>query len=411
MRTTTLVIGAGHAGLAMSRRLTERSIDHVVLERGEVASSWRTERWPSLRLLTPNWQTRLPGYAYHGDDPDGFMSARDVADLISCYAGHVDAPVRTNTTVRSVQRAGDGYRVVTDQGTWTAATVVLATGACNVATVPACATGVPATVSSLTPLDYRGPDQLPEGGVLVVGASATGVQLADEIRRSGRPVTLSVSEHVRLPRVYRGRDIYWWMDAAGVLDERYDTVDDVVRARHVPSPQLVGTPDRRTLDLNALSSNGVRLVGRIGRIVDGTAQFAGSLTNVCKLADLKMNRLLKLLDEWARDAGIDGELEPAHRFEPTDVDAKPTLELDLSNGELRTIIWATGYRPDFSWLDVPVLDRNGWVRHDGGVVTDAAGMYVLGMPFLRRRRSSFIHGASPDTHDLAEHLHTYLGSR
>jgi putative flavoprotein involved in K+ transport len=411
VRTTTAVIGAGHAGLAMSRRLTERSIDHVVLERGEVASSWRTERWPSLRLLTPNWQTRLPGYAYHGDDPDGFMAAGDVADLIGCYAGHIDAPVRTNTTVRSVQSAGDGYRVVTDQGTWTAATIVLATGACNLPSVPASAAGVPSTVTSLTPFDYRGPEALPEGEVLVVGASATGVQLADEIRRSGRPVTLSVSEHVRLPRTYRGRDIYWWMEAAGVLDERYDTVDDVVRARHVPSPQLVGTPDRRTLDLNALTASGVRLVGRLGRFTDGTAQFAGSLRNVCTLADLKMNRLLKLLDEWACDAGIDDELEPPHHFEPTCVDAKPTLELDLSKGAIRTIIWATGYRPDFSWLDIPVLDRKGSIRHDGGVVTDAAGLYVLGMPFLRRRGSTFIHGASADTHDLAEHLHAHLGSR
>jgi putative flavoprotein involved in K+ transport len=410
VRTTTVVVGAGHAGLAMSRRLTERSIDHIVLERGEVARSWRTERWPSLRLLTPNWQTCLPGYTYHGDEPDGFMTAREVADLIRCYAGLVDAPVRTNTTVRSVQAAGDGYHVVTDQGTWSAPSVVLATGACNVPTLPASAAGVPATVASLTPFDYRGPDQLPDGEVLIVGASATGVQLADEIRRAGRRVTLAVSEHVRLPRTYRGRDIHWWMDAAGVLDEGYDTVDDVVRARHVPSPQLVGTPERRTLDLNTLSAGGVRLVGRLGRIIDGTAQFAGSLANVCKLADLKMNRLLKTLDEWADEAGVDDDVEPPHRFEPTRVDAKPTLELDLANGPIRTIIWATGYRPDFSWLDVPVIDRKGWIRHDGGVVTDAAGLYVLGMPFLRRRRSSFIHGASADTHDLAEHLHAHLGS-
>jgi putative flavoprotein involved in K+ transport len=201
------------------------------------------------------------------------------------------------------------------------------------------------------------------------------------------------------------------MDAAGVLDERYDTVDDIVRARHVPSPQLVGTPERRTLDLNALSAKGVRLVGRIGRIADGTAQFAGSLANVCTLADLKMHRLLKTLDEWASETGADRELEAPHRFEPTCIDGKPTLELDLSDSAIRTVIWATGYRPDFSWLDLPVLDRKGWVRHDGGVVTDAPGMYVLGMPFLRRRRSSFIHGADADTHDLAEHLHAYLGTR
>ena len=409
MLTTTVVIGGGHAGLAMSRRLTERSIDHVVLERGEVANSWRTERWPSLRLLTPNWQTRLPGYEYEGGEPDAFMSAGDVAELIAKYSASIDAPVHSATTVRSVRAGSAGYEVVTDQGTWTASTVVLATGACNVATIPVDTAGLPPSITTLTPMSYRGADHLPDGGVLVVGASATGVQLADEIHRSGRPVTLAVGEHVRLPRVYRGRDIFWWMEVAGVLDERYDEVDDIVRARHVPSPQLIGTPARATLDLNCLTDNGVRIVGRLGRIADGVAQFAGSLANVCALADLKMNRLLNLLDEWARDTGVTDEVDEPHRFEPTRVDTNPVLAVDLAS-EIRTIVFATGYRADYSWLDVPVLDRKMHIRHDGGVVTDAPGMYVLGLPFLRRRRSSFIHGAVPDTADLSAHLHQFLGT-
>jgi putative flavoprotein involved in K+ transport len=407
--TTTVVIGAGHAGLAMSRALAQRSIDHVVLERGQVANSWRTERWDSLRLLTPNWQSRLPGHAYDGDDPDGYMTMPEVIDFIDRYAGVVAAPVHTETTVESVRGGDGGYIITTDQGEWKSPTVVLASGAANIGNVPAMAEGVPAGVTTLTPMEYRNPGQLEEGGVLVVGASATGAQLADEIHRSGRPVTLAVGEHVRLPRVYRGMDIQWWMDAAGVLDERYDEVDDIIRARHVPSPQLVGTTDRSNMDLNTLSRAGVKLVGRLGAINDGRAQFAGSLRNQCALADLKMNRLLGTIDEWAVERALDGEVDPPHRFAPTEVEHTPSLELDLTNGEVKTIVWATGFRPDYSWLDVPVLDRKGKVRHDGGVV-DSPGLYLLGSTFLRRRKSSFIHGAGDDVEDLSSHLTAYLDS-
>jgi putative flavoprotein involved in K+ transport len=404
VRTATVIVGAGHAGLAMSRRLTERSIDHVVLERGEVANSWRTERWPNLRLLTPNWQTRLPGYRYDGDEPDGFMSAAGVADVIARYADVVDAPVQTQTTVRSVHRRDDGYAVVTDHGTWRASTVVLASGACNRPSVPAFADAVPPSTTTITAMDYRGAGALPDGGVLIVGAGATAVQLADEIHRNGSPVTLSVGEHVRLPRTYRGCDIFSWMESVGVLDDRFDAVDDITRARHVPSPQLVGSPDRRAIDLNALAAIGVRIVGRLGLVADGWAQFAGSLPNVCALADLKMNRLLNAIDHWA--GGGRGD-----RPEPTRVPADPRLELDLTTGEIRTIVWATGYHPDYSWLDVPVLDRRGQIRHDGGVVIGMRGLYLLGTPFLRRRRSTYIHGAVRDSEDIAELIRRDLARR
>ena len=407
MHTTTVIIGAGHAGLAMSRRLTERSLDHVVLERGEVANSWRTERWDSLRLLTPNWQSRLPGYQYSGDDPDGFMTMPEVVEFISTYATAIEAPVHTGTTVTRVGVADAGYEVTSDRGTWTAPTVVLASGASNIAHVPALASEVPASVAMLTAMTYRSPHGLDDRGVLVVGASATGMQLADEMRRSGRAVTISVGEHVRLPRIYRGRDIFWWMDAVGILDQRYDEVDDVVRARHLPSPQLIGTPERQSINLNSLVDNGMQIVGRLGRIQDGVAQFSGSLANVCALADLKMNRLLQSFDDWADETGADG-VDGPHRFESTRVTSAPALELDLKSGEIGTIIWATGYRPDYSWLDVPVLDRKGRTRHDGGVVRDAPGMYLLGANVLRRRRSSFINGAEQDTADLADHLAAYL---
>jgi putative flavoprotein involved in K+ transport len=405
--TTTVVVGAGHAGLAMSRCLTERSIDHVVLERGEVASSWRTERWDSLRLLTPNWQSRLPGFAYEGSEPDGFMSMPEVIAFLQGYAQRVAAPVRTNTTVSSIRRADDGYRVYTDQGVFACRAVVLATGACNVASVPKLAQGLPPSIAQLTPLQYRRPEQLERGGVLVVGASATGIQLAEELHRSGRPVTLAVGEHVRAPRTYRGKDIQWWMHRAGVLDLRYDEVDDLKRARGVPSPQLVGSTARPIVDLNTLSALGVKLVGRLSGVQGGKAQLSGSLRNVCALADLKMKRLLKLIDQWATEHGLDGAAGSPERFEPTRVPDSPALALDFGQGQIRSVLWATGYQPDYSYLHVPVLDAKGELRHDAGVV-DSPGMYVMGLPFLRRRKSTFIHGAADDARDLSAHLASYL---
>jgi putative flavoprotein involved in K+ transport len=410
VRTTTVVIGAGHAGLAVSYFLSERSIDHVVVERGEVANTWRTQRWDALRLLTPNWLSRLPGFAYDGDDPDGFMTMREVVEFIDRYASTVNAPVRTGTTVTDVCAVDGGYRVTADGGVWEARTVMLASGGFNLPHVPDVAAGVPGSVEVISPLDYRRPGELPAGGVLVVGASATGIQLADEIHRSGRPVTLSVGEHVRMPRVYRGRDVMWWMTMAGVWDERYDEIDDLVRGRNIASPQLVGTPERATLDLNALTRQGVALVGRLGAIRDGVALFSGSLRNVCSLADLKLSRLLDRFDEWALDSGVDGDLDPPHRLEPTRLEAEPRLSLDLRSGEIRTIVWATGFRPDYSWLHVPVLDRRGRLRHDGGVVTGAPGLYAIGLNLLRRRKSSFIHGAEDDARELTDHLAAYLGA-
>lgn len=406
-RTSTVIIGAGHAGLAMSRRLTERSIDHVVLERGEVANSWRTERWDSLRLLTPNWQSQLPGSGYIGGDPDGYMTMPEVIEFISGYATAIEAPVLTKTTVSRVGVTGDGYQVTTNQGIWNSNAVVLASGACNIASVPPLATAVPTAIRMLTPMSYRSPEELDDRAVLVVGASATGVQLADEIHRSGRPVTIAVGEHVRLPRTYRGRDIQWWMDAAGILDERHDQVDDLVRARHVPSPQLIGTSDHRSIDLNSLHDLGIQIVGRLVSMCDGVAQFSGGLANTCRLADLKMNRLLDRLDEWAIDVALDCAETP-HRFQPTEFATAPPLEIDLIRRNIGTIIWATGYRPDLSWLDVPVRDQKGRILHHGGVVDGAPGLYLLGAHLLRRRRSSFIHGAERDTDDLAVSLHDHL---
>jgi putative flavoprotein involved in K+ transport len=300
--------------------------------------------------------------------------------------------------------------VATTDGQIRCRSVVIASGACNRPVLPQFAAAVPGSVEQLTPFDYRDPAQLPDGGVLVVGASATGVQLAAEVQQSGRPVTLSVGEHVRLPRTYRGRDVLWWMDASGVWDQRYDEVEDVGRARRLPSPQLVGTPQRTTLDINALTAMGVTLVGRWAAVRDGRALFSGGLRNMFSLADLKLERLLDTFDEWALTSGHAADVGPPERCAPTRVPESARLQLDLERGEIRAVIWATGFRPDYSWLHVPVIDAKGQLRHDGGVA-ESPGLYALGLPVLRRRKSTFIYGIEDDTREVIDHLGGYLTGR
>jgi putative flavoprotein involved in K+ transport len=401
-----VIVGAGHSGLAMSRCLAGRGVDHVVLERGEIANSWRYERWDSLRLLTTNWQARLPGFAYTGTDPDGFMSMPEVIDFIDRYAWTIAAPVRSQTTVRHVRRTDAGYLVITNRGNWRCRAVVIASGAFARPAIPPVAAALPNSITGLASKDYRNPAQIAPGGVLVVGASATGLQLASELSAAGRRVTLAAGEHVRMPRSYRGSDIQWWLTESGVLDQTYTEVDDIERARRVPSPQLVGSAESVTLDLNALQQAGVEIVGRLAGISDTRVQFSGSLRNCCALADLKLGRLLDGFDEWAVVTGLASRLEPPSRPEATRVAGSPRLLIDLAREGIETVIWATGLKPDYEWLELPVFDRRGRIRHDGGVVGD--GICVLGLPYLRRRKSSYMHGAEDDARDLSAYLCSYL---
>ncbi|GAA1478702.1 NAD(P)/FAD-dependent oxidoreductase [Nocardioides aestuarii] len=402
--TDVVVVGGGQAGMAMSHCLTRAGIDHVVLERGGTAESWRTERWDSLRLLTPNWMTRVPGHSYEGPDPDGFMTATEVAAFISSYAASFGAPVLAGTTVASVVPVDGGYVVDTDRGRWRTRAVVIATGACSDPHVPAVAQDLPGHLVQVTPSDYRNPGQLPDRPVLVVGGSASGAQIADELARSGRAVTLATGEHVRLPRTYRGMDIHWWMDTIGMLDERYDEVEDIERARRLPSLQLVGSPELRDLDLNALTARGVTVVGRLGGIDGARALFAGSLDNVCRLADLKQRRLLDRIDEFATEHGLDAELGEPSRPAATVVDPD-RLDADLT--AFGAVVWATGFRPRYPWLDRSLLAPSGRLRHDGGVL-EAPGLYALGLTFQRRRKSSFLDGVGPDAVELLPHLVRHL---
>ncbi len=407
LHIATVVIGAGQAGLAMSYCLSELGVDHVVIERGKIAQRWRSQSWDSLTLLTPNWMTRLPGFKYDGDDPDGFMSVADLTALFDRYAALSRAPIVGDTSVIRVVQTGERFRVITDRGGWSADSVVIATGYCDLPAVPATSLGLSASIAQLAPSNYRRPAQLPPGGVLIVGASATGVQLADEIQQSGRQVTLAVGRHLRLPRRYRGRDILWWLDRLGVLDKPVEAVHAIEVSRHQPSLQLVGRTDHSSLDVGLLQERGVRLVGRVRDVSGYQVTLADDLIASTAAADIKMAEILTRIDRHIASSGVPAENpEPFRSTWP--LIASATERLDLKSEGIQTVIWATGCRRAYPWLHVPVLDRRGEIVHNGGF-TPAFGLYVLGMNFQRRRNSSFIDGVGADAWKIAEQIASSVG--
>jgi putative flavoprotein involved in K+ transport len=402
----TLIIGGGQAGLAMSRCLSDRGVEHAVLERGRVAERWRTERWDSLRLLTPNWMTRLPGFRYDGPDPDGYMIMDEVVEFFGRYASSFGAPVETGTTVLRVELVDSSYRITTNRGTWMAAHVVIATGYSDLPLVPAMARRLAEGVLQLAPIHYRKPGLLPEGGVLVVGASASGIQLADELHAAGRHVTLAVGRHTRLPRRYRGKDILWWLDAMGLLAENLEHVSNQAASRQQPALQLIGSRDHRSLTLGMLHERGVRLVGRMVGVEGLDVFFADDLAATTAAADVKLAGLLQRIDAFAAGTGVAGTIgdpEPFVPCWPAFMTAPAPARLNLRAEGITTVVWATGFRRRYPWLHVPVLDRAGELLHQGGI-TPAPGLYALGLQFQRRRNSAFIDGVGEDAAVLAEHI-------
>lgn len=395
--TDTVIIGGGQAGLAMSRCLHERGIDHIVLERGRIAERWRSERWDSLRLLSPNWMSRLPHFRYQGDDPDGFMTMPEFTRHLETYAASFDAPVQSGTNVESVRCTRTGFTVETSRGTWRARNVVVATGFCDVPRVPDFAARLLPDIHQIVPSEYRNPAQLPPGNVLIVGGSATGVQIAEELIDDGRSVTVAVGNHIRLPRRYRGRDVLHWMVAMGAFAAPGDPVEE----RKSPPPQLIGTPDNRDLDFGTLQARGARLVGRATDGVGDHVTFADDLDETIAKADAGLEQLLVKIDGYIEDNG-DGDVPQAEPFRRIVVQSAPT-ELSFSQEGITTVVWATGYERRYPWLHVPVIDANGEIVHDKGV-TPQSGLYVLGMRFQISKGSNLIDGVGADAEFLAEHL-------
>jgi len=408
-QTDVVIIGGGQAGLAMSWHLGARGIEHVVLERGRVGERWRSERWDSLHLLTPRWQSRLPGWAYRGPDPDGFMTRAEVTHYLEAYARSFSAPVRIGVTVTAVERARPGFRVETTAGVWRARCVVIATGHCDRASVPSIATTLAPDVTQIVPTSYRNPASVPEGGVLVVGASSSGIQLASEIARSHRPVTLAVGAHTRLPRQYRGLDIMAWLDAMGVLSETTAEVKDIAASREEPSLQLIGDDGHHSLDLGVLQAEGVRVVGRVVAIDQRRVSLASDLAASVDHAEGKMHHILDRIDRFIEAKGLAAIFPDSSRPPRVSVPAAPST-IDLAHAGIRSVLWATGYRREYPWLRVPVLDERGELRHEGGI-TPEPGLYVIGLYFMRRRNSSFLDGVGADAADLAHEIEHGLARR
>ena len=402
----TVVIGAGHAGLAMSRLLCDAQHEHVVLDQGRVAERWRTERWDSLHLLTPNWMTRLPGAVYVGEDPEGYLAAGELVSHLEGYAAAFGAPVRTGTRVEQVTASGDGFLVVTDRGTWRARNVVVATGPWGRPFVPRGIGRLSPDVAVVTANRYRNPGSLPPGGVLVVGASSSGLQIADELQRAGRDVVVSVGRHTRMPRRYRGMDIFWWLERTGRLSRTIDEVADARAARSEPSMQLVGRnePDRfaQDLDLASLQERGVRVAGRLDGARGRAVRFHDDLSVTTTQAERRMRRFLDAVDTHVEATGLSREVWSATRPAPVATSGALT-RLDLAAEGIGAVVLATGYRPDHRWLRVPVTGADGAIQQYRGV-TAAPGLYVVGQRFQHRRDSGFIDGARHDARAVLNDL-------
>lgn len=396
-----LVVGAGQAGVAMSEHLSERGIPHLVLERHRVAERWRTERWDSLVANGPVWHDRFPGMEFADLQPGAFASKEQVADYFVAYAEKIGAPIRCGVEVTSVHRnvGAAGFRVKTSDGDFNARYVVAATGPFQKPVIPAVVPDAAGLVQ-IHSSSYRNPGQLAEGAVLVVGAGSSGVQIAAEIKRSGRPVYLSVGPHDRPPRNYRGRDFCWWLGVLG----KWDASTPPMGAEHV-TIAVSGADGGHTVDFRALADSGIKLVGRTVSFDNGTMRFAQDLRNNVENGDVHYMGLLDEADTYIECNGLDLPEEPEARTLRPDPEslADPLLELDLAGAGVTSIVWATGFAVDYSWLQVDAFDENGRPRQQRGVSTEP-GVYFLGLPWQSRRGSSFIWGVWHDAKYVADQI-------
>jgi len=399
----TLVVGAGQAGVAMSEHLSKCGVPHLVVERHGIAERWRSERWDSLVANGPAWHDRFPGMEFPGVDPDAFVHKEKVADYFVAYAERFSAPVRCGVEVNEVHRnvGRSGFRVKTSDGVIEASNVVAATGAFQRPIMPALVPGN-AVLMQIHSSVYKNPDQLPDGAVLVVGAGSSGVQIAEELLLSGKRVYLSVGPHDRPPRAYRQRDYCWWLGVLG----KWDAQAKKPGTEHV-TISVSGARGGHTIDFRQLAGQGITLLGRTESYKDGVVFFAVDLAQNLARGDANYMSLLDEADAYVARNGLELPEEPDARNIGPDPECvtDPVLELNLAEAGISSIVWATGYTADYSWLKVDAFDENGKPKHQRGVSTEP-GIYFLGLPWQSRRASSFIWGVWHDAKYLADHIDT-----
>lgn len=402
-RVELVIVGGGQAGLVMSYLLTEQDIPHVVLEQARVAESWRSKRWDSLRLIAPNWSLRLPGFAYPGADPDGFMGKDEVVFHLETYGRSFGAPVRERVRVTSVEREHPNAEFVvrTENEVYAAAQVVIATGALQRPRIPLFAANLPPGVTQIAASAYRNPGALPSGAVLVVGSGETGCQIAEELTRAGRSVYLSVGRSWWTPRRYRGQDMALWFRAVGWFDRTVDDLPPGARTG-LSNPQLTGADGGHDLSVHTLAREGVVLVGRLQGVYDGKLFFASDLAANLSWGDAQALSFLRTIDDHIREKGIDAPAEdPPDSLRSSISTLELDLEgLDLADADVGSIIWATGYRPNLSWIRLPVLDDEGYPIHRCGVTAER-GLYFLGLDWLHTAKSGLFVGVGEDAAYLA----------
>jgi putative flavoprotein involved in K+ transport len=395
----TLIIGGGQAGLVMSYRLKQRGILHLVLERARIAERWRSERWDGLKFQFPNWSVQLPDFAFPHTDPDGFATSGEIVNFLDAFAAFVAPPIRCGVEVVSLKRRdGGGFVAETADGMIEANNVVVATGPYQRAVVPDLLRDHP--VFQVHANSYRNPEQLPPGAVLVVGAGASGAQIAEELHRAGRRVFLAVGQHTRMPRRYRGNDLTWWFGALRLFDMTAEQ-----RGPIRVNPSITGAYGGYTIDFRRCAADGITLLGRVLAARDGVLDIAPGLAESLATGDIYYAGFLGMLDAHVEQNRLDLPDDPAARAvlaDPLCV-TEPIRRLDLGEEDIHAVIWATGYDVDFGWIDVPVLDARGEPAHRGGM-SDVPGLYFLGLPYLSKLYSAFLSGVGDDAAVLADHI-------
>ena len=399
----TLIVGGGQAGLAMSYLLTQQDRDHIILEKNErIGERWR-KRWDSFTLVTPNWQLQLPGHAYDGDDPDGFLTREEVVEYLEEYADKFDPPLECGVEVTSVieRHADDGYLVLTDEESYAADNVVIAVGTFQSPSIPAFSREVPETITQLHSSEYRNPQALPDGAVLVVGSGQSGCQIAQELQESGREVYLSTGRAGRLPRRYRGKDGMWWAMKLGMVDQTVDELDSPAE-RFGANPQISGKDGGQDLNLHQFARDGMRLLGHLEGIRGRKAILAEDLHENLSRADKMAAQFRQGVDKYVEKTGMDVPEEQV--TEPADGFAQEEItELDLIDANINTIIWATGFDWDFKWIDLPVCDEYGYPIQERGI-TEHDGLYFVGLHYLHTLKSGLFLGVGEDAAHIAAHM-------